>query len=198
MKNLFILLIVITAGWKLFNYSGQVMLGPGVLAKELPLQVAIGSSAIREIGEYSITELARFSIKAKVLSKTDYYFDRGADLSPTDLALGWGRMSDEGVLETIDISQSGRFYRWYVDAFPIPRGEIQTHSANMHLIPANDSVADDIASVRAGEIVEISGSLVEVKSNDDGWRWRSSLTRKDTGDGACELIFVESLRIVSP
>ncbi len=197
MKNIIILLMVITAGWKLFNYSGLVILGPGILAKELPKQVAVGSSVTLEMGEYFITELAKFSIKAKVLSKTDYYFDREADLSPTDLALGWGRMSDEMVLETIDISQSGRFYRWSVDSFPIPRGEIQTHSANMHLIPANDSVADDIASVRAGEIVEITGSLVEAKSINDDWRWRSSLTRKDTGKGACELILVKSLRIVT-
>jgi len=197
MKNIIILLMVITAGWKLFNYSGLVILGPGILAKELPKQVAVGSSVTLEMGEYSITELAKFSIKAKVLSKTDYYFDREADLSPTDLALGWGRMSDEMVLETIDISQSGRFYRWSVDSFPIPRGEIQTHSANMHLIPANDSVADDISSVRAGEIVEITGSLVEAKSINDDWRWRSSLTRKDTGKGACELILVKSLRIVT-
>jgi hypothetical protein len=24
----------------------------------------------------------------------------------------------------------------------------------------------------------------------DGWRWRSSLTREDTGGGACEVVYV--------
>ncbi|MCW9000949.1 MAG: hypothetical protein OQK04_19715, partial [Kangiellaceae bacterium] len=120
-----------------------------------------------------------------------------ADLSPVDLALGWRNMSDESVLEKIDISQSGRFYRWYVDSFPIPRREIEVHSANMHLIPSNELVADTISKVRKGDIVEISGSLVSVVSNKDGWRWKSSLTRNDTGSGACELIWVEDIYIAT-
>ena len=123
---------------------------------------------------------------------------RESDLSPVDLALGWGNMSDERILSDIEISQSGRFYRWQVDSFPIPRREIETHSANMHLIPANEAVKDEIEKVREGEIIEISGSLVEVLSNNDGWRWTSSLTRTDTGSGACELILVDSFNIVTP
>ena len=59
-------------------------------------------------------------------------------------------MSDERVLENIKISQSGRFYHWRVDAFPIPRREIETHSANMHLIPANDFVEKAIGKIRQG------------------------------------------------
>jgi hypothetical protein len=29
----------------------------------------------------------------------------------------------------------------------------------------------------------------------DGWRWRSSLTREDTGAGACELVWVERIAV---
>lgn len=106
-------------------------------------------------------------------------------------------MSDERVLENIEISQSGRFYRWQVDAFPIPRREIETHSANMHLIPASDAVKSVLDKIRKGDIIEISGSLVNVMSNNDGWHWKSSQTRTDTGRGACELIWVESADIVT-
>jgi hypothetical protein len=67
----------------------------------------------------------------------------------------------------------------------------------MHLIPANDSIKSDIERVQQGEIIEISGSLVKVTAT-DGWRWISSQTRNDTGNGACELIWVESLRVVTP
>jgi hypothetical protein len=35
--------------------------------------------------------------------------------------------------------------------------------------------------------------LVEADGR-DGWKWRSSLTRDDTGDGACELMWVEWMR----
>jgi hypothetical protein len=38
------------------------------------------------------------------------------------------------------------------------------------------------------------GYLVEVRGR-DGFRWRSSLTREDTGNGACELVWVEKLDV---
>ena len=198
MKKLLITLLVIVVVWKFYNNSVQVILGPGVKAHELPYQGDLVSPVERTIGDYTITGLAQFKIKAKVLSKENYSFDRVSDFSPTDLALGWGNMSDEAILDKIDISQSGRFYRWHVDSFIIPRREIETQSANMHLIPANDSVAYKINKVRQGEIIEIFGSLVEVASNIDNYNWRSSLTRTDTGAGACELILVESIRVISP
>lgn len=120
------------------------------------------------------------------------------NLSPTDLALGRGNMSDETILDQIEISQSGRFYRWRVESFPLPRREIETSSANMHLIPANDAVNSMIKEIRNGDIIELSGSLVDVVADDDDWRWISSQNRNDTGKGACELIWVKSLQIVTP
>jgi hypothetical protein len=45
-----------------------------------------------------------------------------------------------------------------------------------------------------GDVISLDGMLVEAdKAN--GWRWRSSLTRDHTGDGACELVYVQSLSI---
>ena len=120
--------------------------------------------------------------------------DREADLSPSDLALGWGRMSDEEVLSSIDITQSGRWYRWQTATFPIPQREIETSSANMHMIPKDDEVKKILSRVREGDIVSIHGYLVQVMSS-DGWHWVSSLSRDDTGNGACELVFVESMQI---
>ena len=139
-----------------------------------------------------MTPLVSFQIEARVLSAEHYSMDREADLSPVDLALGWGRMSDESILKDIKISQSGRFYHWHVDSFPIPPEEIETHSANMHMIPANDDIEKQLKSARQGQIVAIKGQLIEAKAN-DGWHWKSSLTRNDTGAGACELVYVESL-----
>jgi hypothetical protein len=99
------------------------------------------------------------------------------------------------VLKRIDISQSGRFYFWrYEGDAPIPRREIEMSSANMHLIPATAAVEKTLKSVRVGQVVWLKGYLVEVKG-DDGFRWLSSLTREDTGNGACEVIWVEDARV---
>jgi hypothetical protein len=167
----------------------------GVLAPDPPQQINFnGSQPLLHIKDATLEPLATFSLTARVLSREDYHFDEGAYLSPTDLALGWGRMSDSAVLQDIDITQSARFYFWRVKEFPIPRREIETHSANMHMIPANAAVASELKRVRVGDLVTLEGFLVEA-DRPGGWRWRSSLTRDDTGPGACELVYVENLAI---
>jgi hypothetical protein len=197
MKKILFLLIMVGA-WKFYHYESQVSLGPGVMVREQPQQEKIISPLSHRLNAYTINEVATFNIKAKVLSKENYYSDRGSDISPIDLALGWGNMSDESVLAKIEITQSRRFYYWRLESFPIPRKEIESHSANMHIIPASDSVKSTIKKIRKGDIVEMSGSLVNAISNDDNWTWRSSQTRNDTGNGACELFWVENIRIITP
>ena len=196
MKKILFSILFICLIWYIFFYPDEVSLGPGVMAPDIPLQDKIAKPETHRVNDFTISPVATFSIKAKVLSRKDYHFGREADLSPVDLALGWGRMSDESVLDKIDISQSGRWYRWRVDAFPIPQREIETHSANMHLIPANTAVARAIDKVRNGDLVEFSGSLVNIAA-DDGWHWNSSRTRDDTGNGSCELIWVDSFKVVT-
>lgn len=145
--------------------------------------------------DHELEPLADFAITARVLSREDYRFDRAAVLSPVDLALGWGPMAEDAVLRRLTISQGARWYhyRWSGEP-PIPAHEIVRHSANLHLIPADDAVAATLARVRPGHVVEISGRLVEARGA-DGFRWRSSLTREDSGDGACEVVYVERIRL---
>jgi hypothetical protein len=168
--------------------------GPGVTAADEPVQNNLGVIPAIEKDGYQITPLAQFSVKARVLSIENYYADRGAKLVPTDFALGWGPMSDEKVLKDISISQSGRFYFWHVSEFPIPRAEIEAHSANMHLIPADSYIEKQLKSARKGQIIKFSGYLVQAKSP-EGWSWRSSMSRNDTGSGACELVLVKSVSL---
>lgn len=168
---------------------------PGVLVREEPEQLALDEAAPTfEHDGYRITPLARFRLQARVLSREDYRYDAMAGLIPTDLALGWGRMSDSAVLKDIEISQGGRFYFWHVQKFPIPEREIISHSANMHLIPADEAVRGRLAEVRRGQVIALRGELVEVRSP-AGATLRSSLRRDDSGAGACEVIWVEDLEL---
>jgi hypothetical protein len=166
---------------------------PGVLVADAPLQSDPADRATTRMGDFELTPLADFSLEARVLSRADYRLGTESELSPTDLAVGWGRMSDSAVIAQLDISQSARFYsyRWNQEP-PIPAREIMLSSANMHLIPADPGVAAAIARVRVGELIALRGHLVEVR-REDGWRWRSSLRRDDSGAGACELVLVDSI-----
>ncbi|MCF6270376.1 MAG: hypothetical protein L3J41_11735 [Melioribacteraceae bacterium] len=166
---------------------------PGVLVKEPPKQSSVTEAQVWERDDYFITAIAQFELKAKVLGKERYRFDRGSDIAPYDLALGWGRMSDQAIVDKIDITQRTRWYFWKVDSFPIPQKEIEISSANMHLIPATEEIMDELDDLLVGEIIYLKGYLVSVIAPKDGWSWKSSLSRNDTGGGACELIWVEKL-----
>ena len=43
-----------------------------------------------------------------------------------------------------------------------------------------------------GDRVRVDGWLVQL-DRPGGWRWRSSLTREDSGGGACEVVYVCSV-----
>ncbi|MEO6104536.1 MAG: hypothetical protein ABIP44_13000 [Pseudoxanthomonas sp.] len=166
-------------------------LPPRVEAGAAPLQSDVPDS-LRSFGLPAATlrPVAGFSIDARILSRQDYRLGRESDLSPTDLALGWKRMREDAVLSQLRISQSSRWYsyRWQ-DQPPLPPAEIARSSANMHMIPANGAVADALADIGKDDNVRIDGWLVEATAP-DGWRWRSSTTREDTGGGACEVVYV--------
>ncbi len=194
MNTLLFFISALLVIWALFFKEEKVNLGPGVMAAQTPIQEKPSSSKSFPFKGYTITPLASFEISAKVLGRENYRLGREADLSPTDLALGWGKMSDEAVLKYIDISQSNRWYRWQTKAFPLPRREIEINSANMHMIPKDTLVESTLERVRKGDIVSLKGELVRVNAA-DGWSWVSSLSRKDTGGGACEVVFVEAMKI---
>lgn len=179
--------------WLLLRPPSPVWL-PGQKIGTAPEQMETHRSPWVGPGETQITPLAEYRLEARVLSREDYY----DDLSPVDLALGWEGMSEQSVIARLNITQSGRWYHysWENDP-PLPLGDIITQSANTHIIPATAAVADRLDKVRKGDRVRLSGALVAVEKP-NGWHWRSSTTRNDVGDGACELFWVEQIEILPP
>jgi len=176
----------------LFWPESEITHAPGILVEEEPQQRLTKNPRFWEKDGYVITPLAEFEAKARVLHVMRYSRGRESDLSPVDLALGWGPMSDQQVLDQISITQSGRWYEWHAKTLPVPRNVITASSANMHIIPAGNDVEETLESIRKGDIIRLTGYLVEVRAQ-DGWGWRSSLTRTDDGNGSCELVWVQQV-----
>ena len=172
--------------------------GKGQVAPAQPLQTPTEASAFGFKDDYTIQPLADFEITARVLSRRRYRLDKESNLAPVDLALGWGPMSDDAVLSGLRITQRGRWYRWNSSTrnLPVPRRQIEHNSANMHLIPADKTTDREIKSAKTGDVVRFSGHLVRVQHT-TGWRWVSSLTRTDTGSGACEVVFVQQFEVIT-
>jgi hypothetical protein len=164
----------------------------GVLAADDPRQVELAPGPPIHLGRWTLAERASYQITARVLGNERYRFDALADLAPEDLALGWGPMSDNRVLRDIDISQSNRFYFWRSVTLPLPRDVIINHSANTHVIPSTPAVATLLSRIRTGQVVTLIGSLVDGRRN-DGMSIKTSMTRGDSGAGACEVLLVSDV-----
>jgi hypothetical protein len=107
-------------------------------------------------------------------------------------------MSDQRVLDRVSISQSMRFYWFeYKQPPPITKEEIISHSTNIHIIPSSAAIAAKCTSVRTGALIHLDGDLLEATA--PGYSaWRSSLSRTDTGNGACELIWLKEISELPP
>jgi hypothetical protein len=169
---------------------------PGILVPGEPEQTMLSTSDSWQRGAYRIEPLARYDITARVLDTRSYWMGRDSNVSPIDFAVAWGVMSDQAMLDQFHYSNGSRhlYIRLRGDRLPLPMEEVNAHVANMHLIPASDAVQTQLEAVSTGQIVALGGYLVQVRGP-DGFFWKSSLSRTDTGDGACELMWVEQLSV---
>jgi hypothetical protein len=138
---------------------------------------------------------AGYQIAARVLQSTSYD-DWQAGFSPLDLALGWGVMSDPAVDRWVEVRQQDRwyFYQKQKDS-PLSLADISESSANVHIIPANESVAAVIQALQPNDIVTMEGKLVDVEVDRAGefFHFQTSLTRLDTDENSCEIFYVEQV-----
>jgi hypothetical protein len=196
-----VLAVVLLAyiGWGAWNWVSNLPSRPpdGVLAGDDPRQIDVPNGSKVQHGRWNLTVRADYVITARILARERYHFDGLADLIPEDLALGWGPMSDNRILRSIDITQSDRFYFWRAPvSLPIGRDAITTHSANTHVIPENSTVAHELSRLRPGQVVTLTGELVDGVRDDGRWI-KTSLVRNDTGAGACEVMLVSDVAIIS-
>jgi hypothetical protein len=168
---------------------------PGITAPDQPSQTNLSGDKQWQVDDYTFKALAEYHIKARVLSRNNFFLGEESNLSPFDLALGWGPMSDQSVIDKINISQRDRWYRFESDELPIPLQQISLNSANVHIIPKDEDVKNNFDEVYKGSLIELKGYLVQI-TKADGWHWVSSLRRDDTAGGACELMWVEEIIVL--
>ena len=167
-----------------------------------PTQIPATGEVNMKLEEYdvNIKYKASYKIKALAVSTKNYSGTSIPDLlAKKDVALAWGSVAENNEKVDFNWSQDGRWYKWMVtdgsqlSAAGLSESDVNRHSANNHLIPADGEIKKEISKIRKGDIVEITGYLVSLKATKpegETYDWNSSLTRTDTGNGACELIYV--------
>ena len=189
------------AGTYWYTHKGVVR---GVKGAPDPVQEKASGGVEKQIGGYDMTISFLYSYDVSALVVHEENYDDGSVdgmLAPKDVALAWGKVAEYNDRIDFGWSQSGRWYYWYVNDSSVlgPVGGedgVSTHSANTHLIPADSSVREDVMRIKQGDYVRLQGYLVNIdgtKKDGSTYWWYSSTTREDTGDGACEVMYVKKV-----
>ena len=145
---------------------------------------------------YQVDPVFDYDISGIIVSHNDitafgdiYHDDKSVDTK--DLCLLWGDN-----LAASTLSQS-RFHNESVSCHVdrAPEDFRADQFSNNHLVTNSDSVRRDIDRVEVGDQVQIKGMLVNYyPAGMPDYSRNSSTTRTDTAGGACEVVFVNSIR----
>lgn len=140
---------------------------------------------------------ASYSITGVVVSKKHYVRGFMKELSPYDLAIAWGDV--DSYLPHMKFQQMVRFCLFKAKSgASVDMSYVNKHISNNHIIPANDNIHRALRKIKKKDVVKIDGFLVNVEGIENRRSvasWKTSLSRTDTGNGACEIIYVNRLRI---
>jgi len=149
-------------------------------------------------GRFTMIPLAEYKISGVVVSTETYSSDWDGQISPMDLVIVWGKLTEPENGRYITYSQGGRWYHYrWKEGNPVDNAYIISHSSNNHIIPANENIGRAVKTVRRKDRVVLKGFLVNLigTSNGQAVTWNTSLSRTDTGNGSCELFYVSYVRI---
>ncbi len=130
----------------------------------------------------------------------DYAHKAWSDyVNVVDLCVVWGENAQSGIYRHINFSNDqwtcsfSTKSRETWDAFDM------TGASNNHMVTDDPAVAKQLRSVRIGDQVRVQGFLVDYTVYKDGkpaGTRISSEVRTDTGNGACEVLYIESFEVI--
>lgn len=193
LKHLF-LILVLAGSYYLWDQR-PIKHGVGVTAPDTPVVERGFQLAEHYHKHYTLEPKFRLNTTARVISNKRYWFDEKSELAPVDFVLGWGSLSDERILDQVKTPISRRDFKIDVIRPPMTFNEIRSKLLYMHAIPANDSVADRLKSIKTGHIVSIKGYIVDVYDRSDVL-WTSSRQGNTAKLDNSQYVLIESLSVV--
>jgi len=163
-----------------------------------PFTVAIGGYT------YSLTPRASYDISGLVVSqhRGDALLNLYHKVDPgniKDVCVVWGQNVINGSYREVRFT-SEEFSCYYAWSGVLRSPFDHEKMSNNHLIPATPDVATEIRAIHVGDQVRMRGFLVDYTVSKDGrqiFTRRTSLTRKDTGNGACEILYTTDLLVLA-
>lgn len=153
---------------------------------------------------YRITPKYEYSLEGVVVSthNADAFLDMAHHeewrdfINIRDLCVIWGDNVKSGVYEDMQF-ENGNWTCWYSWPNSNVRQRFQNNQlSNNHLLAGEESIKKAIMEAQPGDHIHIEGMLVNYANPANGFKRGTSITRTDTGQGACETIYVEKFDII--
>ncbi|MCP4766375.1 MAG: hypothetical protein GY875_08890 [Gammaproteobacteria bacterium] len=154
--------------------------------------------------QYVITPLYDYELDGVIVSlhDSDDFLDithhrRWQDyINLRDLCVIWGDNVRSGVYHEMEFT-NGTWTCW----FSWPNSEVasrfdDTQLSNNHLLIDDDAIKQALMQAEAGDHIRLKGMLVEYSNPGNGFQRGTSVTRTDTGNGACETIYVNAFEVI--
>jgi hypothetical protein len=201
------LALLLGSCWKAESLPPQAGLNPVLLEEPLQGPVRKPGFQTRAGGiEYTVQPLYRYELSGLVVSRHDSkawwdyaHAEWKDELNAVDLCVVWGNNVASGAYLLLDYSsdqwtchvQTGSSEAW--QAFD------PAALSNNHLLTDQPELARRMREVRIGDQIHLRGYLAEYSHKiGAGFHRGTSVTRQDTGNGACETIYVEEFEILAP
>lgn len=200
------LALLIAALWQRHALPAPALLLPGlqqepeqIQVREPPLSTTVGGVA------YQIRPLYSYELHGLVVSQHDSdtwwdYIHRewNDHLNVVDLCVIWGNNATSGAYRDTSFS-SGQFVcYWQMSTREAFAAFDAAAISNNHLITDDPAIAKKLRSVRIGDQIRFRGYLAEYSHNHNGQPFQrgTSTVRTDTGNGACETVYVQDVEIL--
>lgn len=175
-----------------------------VSLKEEPLQEITDQKAFsvnRGGVVYNVQPKYSYDLRGLVVSEHsadtlfDYYHKRWGDvLNVKDICVVWGDNVSSGVYNDISFKNGSWTCYAKTDSNQAFAKFRQDQFSNNHLLAGSDKIKKALNSINEGDQVRIVGYLSEYSHGD--FLRGTSVVRTDTGNGACETIFVTGVEIL--
>ena len=152
---------------------------------------------------YTVEPVADYQLWGLVVTHNDieafddiYHDENSVDIK--DLCVIWGdNLIEDTYREGIRFWSEPWTCYYQADSREVNDAFYRDALSNSHLLSAYESVREQIRSVRIGDQIMIKGQLVNYyPEGREYMRRKTSTIRSDTGNGACEVMLVDSLSVL--
>jgi len=172
-----------------------------------PVQTKVNMDAFEIESEdvvYTIQPLYSYELYGMVVSQhycgtwwDTYHHDLWKDfINIKDLCVVWGENIETEVYKDMEFSSNSWTcnYRW-------PNSEVrkrfcQACLSNNHILSDNKAIKNLLMNTEIGDQIYLSGYLSTYSHSNNTFNRGTSTTRTDTGNGACETIYIEDYEIL--